>query len=150
MKRYARARKLYDGKLLFEQAPVAWQKIMRYINRTEHMFNRWYDENQLLQAVKESVPDEVFTWHLNWAMMYKDMRSFLRFYEKFTDSRRLEHACYAAQGYAAQGEHEKALRTLFAAREYPMAYPQLEYDAEAVTTHTKKIIVGEAKPIIPF
>jgi hypothetical protein len=150
VERYTKARKLYDKKIHFEQPPTAWRKVMRHVNGTEHMFNRWYDEKRLLRAVREFAPDEAGTWHLNWAMTYKDGQSFLNLYESFADKRRLEHACYAAQCYAALGEHEKALRTLFAARDYPAAWRQPEYDAEAATTRIKRIIAGEAAPEIPY
>ena len=148
--RQVMASKLYDKKIFFNHPPTVWRNIMHHINGTEYMFNRWYDEKQLLQAVQDVAPDMACTWYLSWAMMYKDMKTYLQLYETFADSRRLEHACYAAQGYAAQGEHEKALRTLLAAREYPMAFRQPEYDAEAATAHIKKIIIGEAKPEMPF
>jgi hypothetical protein len=62
----------------------------------------------------------------------------------------LEHAYYAAQCYAAQGEHEKALRTILAAQDYPAACRQPEYNAEAATARIKRIISGAAKPEIPF
>jgi len=150
VERYVKARKLYDNRILFEQAPTAWQKVMLHVNNTKHMFNRWYGENLLLQAVKEYAPETAFTWYLSWAMMYRDMKSFIKIYERFVDSRRLEHACYAAQCYAAQGEHEKALCTLFAVRDYPVAYHQPQYNADAATTHIKRIIASESKPEVPF
>ena len=148
--RYVKARKLYDNEILFEQAPTAWRNVMRHVNGTEHMFNRWYDERRLLRAVEESAPDIALPWYVSWAMMYKDMKSFVKIYERFADSRRLEHACYAAQCYAALGEHEKALHTLFTTQEYPVAYRQPEYDAEAATAWVRRIIAGEAGPEIPF
>jgi hypothetical protein len=74
----------------------------------------------------------------------------MKIYKNFPDSRRQEHVCYAAQCYAALGEHEKALRTLLGARDYPPACRQPKHDAEAAMTYIKKIIAGEARPEIPF
>jgi hypothetical protein len=150
MRRCVTARKLYDARLLFEQRPAAWPKVMRHVNGTEHMFNRWYDENRLVRAVRESAPDAANMWLLNWTMMYKDRESFVNVYESVEDARRREHACYAAQCYAVRGEHEKAMRALFAARDYPAAFRQPEYDAEAAMALVKRIIAGEAEPAIPF
>jgi hypothetical protein len=148
--RYMRALKLYENKVLFEQPPTAWQNVIRHVSGTEHMFTRWYDEERLVRAVQETAPGMVFTWYLSWAMMYKDVKTFLNLYERFPDSRQLEHAYYAAQCYAAQGVHEKALRTLLAVRDYPAACRQPEYNVEVATARVKMIISGEAMPVRPF
>jgi len=148
--RHAQACKLYNGKFPFEHAPTAWPKVMRCINGTEHMFNRWYDEKRLVRAVRESAPEEFVPWHLSWTMLYKESREFLKIYERFSDGCCREHACWAARCYAARGEHEKALRTLFAARERQPACRRPEYDAEAEMACIKKIIAGEAEAELPF
>lgn len=151
MDRWRNLSKVYDKTLFGTAPPPAWPYIMRAANGTEHMFNRWYDEQRLLRAVRESAPDEEPVWYLTWTMMYKDRENFLALYESLADSRRLEHAEYAGQCYAARGEHEKALRTALSAREYPaVCIPTTKYDAEAAAALVKKIISGEARPTLPF
>jgi hypothetical protein len=108
-----KARNLYNNTVLFEQPPTAWRNVMRHVNGTRHMFNRWYDEDRLVRAVGEAEPETAEVWRLGWTMMYKDFRDFLEIYERFSNKPCREHAQYAAWCYAAQGEDEKALRTLF-------------------------------------
>jgi hypothetical protein len=83
-------------------------------------------------------------------MLYGDTSRYLERFEKDKESCFAEHALYAAQCYAGQGDAETALRTALSLPEYPASIRRPFFTPDTAVAHVKKILLREAQPEIPL